>query len=110
MCSRSSAGINGSMPRSSVGRNVVVMPIGHHETLLGEALKSAFSKAVCKAIKIFLAHLVHNDAHHQLWLFWSLLRKCCGTKRNCQKNAEKESFHRELENFVKDRDSKSLVG
>ena len=104
MRSRSSAGVDGSMPWSGVGWNVVVMPIGHHETLLGEPLKSSFSKSVCKAIKIFLAHLVNNDAHHQLWLFWSLLRKCRGTKRNCQKNTEKESFHRELENFPKDRD------
>ena len=71
------------MPRSRIGWNVIVMPIGHHETLLGEPLKSAFSKAVGKAIKIFLAHLVHNYAHHQLWLFWSLLRKCSSTKRNC---------------------------
>jgi hypothetical protein len=86
------------------------MPIGHHETLLGKPLKSALSKSVGKAVKIFLTHLVNNDAHHQLWLFWGLLRDCSGTKRNGQKDAEKESFHRELKNFLKDTDYGSFVG
>ena len=79
-CSR----VNRCMSWTSVGRNVVVMPIGHHEALLGEPLKSTFSKTICKAIQVFLAHLVNNDADYQLWLFCRLLRQKTRNKRKCK--------------------------
>jgi len=80
------------------------MPITHHVALMGKAPKSSLHIAIRKAVKIFLPHLIHDDAYHQLGLFGKLLRQDCRRTGANRKQEEKKSFHGENWIFFKDKD------
>jgi hypothetical protein len=69
------------------------MPVCHHESLLGEALEASLHKAVSKAVQILLAHLVYDDADHQLGLFGRLLSQYTRRKTAGYKKSKNNTFH-----------------